>query len=107
MTHLAAQTWGERSRAKPAGKREAAGTAATETAEDTRGCRPVAPVAERVAATVEEPEEQPTRMAVGTEARLYPAAHPSRRGRALKPGQAASQTPQPNCLAGRERAASQ
>jgi hypothetical protein len=83
-THLAAQTWGEHSRAKPAGKREAAGTSAAETAEDNRGCRPAAPATERVAATAEELEGQPARTAEGTTARLNPAAHPSRRGRALK-----------------------
>jgi hypothetical protein len=58
-THWAAQTWGERSRAKPTGKREDAGMAVAETAEDTRGCRPAAPVTERAAAAVEEPEGQP------------------------------------------------
>jgi hypothetical protein len=86
MTHLAAQTWGEHSRAKPADKREAAGTAAAETAEDNQGCRPTALATERAAAAPEELEGQPARMAEGTEARLNPAAHPSRRGRALKEG---------------------
>jgi hypothetical protein len=44
---------------KPAGKREAAGMAAAETAEDSRGCMPAAPAAERAAAAAGELEGQP------------------------------------------------
>jgi hypothetical protein len=42
-----------------AGTREPAGKAAFGTAEDTRECRPAAPVAEKATGAAGDPEEQP------------------------------------------------
>jgi hypothetical protein len=78
----------ERSTEAAAGTREPAGRAAAGTAVDTRECRLAAPVAEKAAGAAGDPEEQPARTAVGTAARPSPAAHPLKRGGALKPGEA-------------------
>jgi hypothetical protein len=65
-THLAAQTWGERSRSASAGTLESAGTAASDTsAADMSAYRPEAPVAEKAVAEVEEAAEQLARKATG------------------------------------------